>query len=75
MANDKKIGAEIMYKTKPCPFCGNEVLVREMMGGVTGIDCQGCGAIASFRGNESPLKAILAWNKRKMAENEQVKQI
>ena len=50
---------------KPCPFCGGEAkIVFSIHAGFYMIVCECCGAIVSFKGNESKSKVRFAWNRR-----------
>jgi Lar family restriction alleviation protein len=56
-----------MDELKPCPFCGCEhPIINEnaQFGGMSVIMCDGCGVIASFRGNERKEQAVETWNTR-----------
>ena len=59
---------EMSELKRPCPFCGsNQVIVT---GGlvkfegfdITYIECNGCGAVTSFRGNEKQKDAVTMYN-------------
>ena len=54
-------------KLKRCPFCGGRAEKFRSFEGITAIVCKNkkdCGAIVSFKGNESTPQAINAWNRR-----------
>lgn len=60
-------GGKVMKKTMspllPYPFCGGEVQAKPFaVPGITGVLCDSCGAVVSFR--ESPDNPATCWNRR-----------
>lgn len=55
---------------KPCPFCGNKVVIIKGFGNINFFKCQ-CGATTSFDNdfyNNHKNAAIGAWNRRATVE-------
>lgn len=55
-----------MNELNPCPFCESyDVKIsRNKNLGMTFIECANCGAVVSFRANESAADTVAMWNGR-----------
>ncbi len=50
--------------SEKCVFCGSEITVRTMFGGITGFECWMCGAIVSFTTAPKKADALKAYQRR-----------
>ncbi len=58
---------------KCCPFCGGKVRMVIAPLGTRAIICDKCGADVMFYGAEKDTqKAVIAWNRRKEQNDEQI---